>query len=141
MTLADVHLVTGKRPPLRALSLWGCPSSTFVPSEDPATQGLRRLTRILLAVNGAAGGVAVIEQIENGVHYSELQETWEAVAVTAEHDRTRVIASTQSFECIAAAHRVLPTGLVVHRVEEGGHCVTLEEDAIRAAIRHGLEIR
>lgn len=141
MTLVDVHLVTGERPHLQALFPWGHPPSTFVPSEDPLASGSKRLTRILMAIVAAADGVAVIEEIENGVHYSKLQEVWTAIASTAEHARTRVIASTQSFEAIVAAHKVLGARLVLYRVEEGGRCVTLGEEALGAAIRHGLEVR
>ena len=108
-------------------------------------EGMNRIARILLAISTAAGGVVMVDEIENGIHYSVLQKVWSAIADAAERAQVQVFATTHSFECMAAAHQALGDKLMVHRIEQDtegkNHCVTLEEEGIAAAIRHGFEVR
>ena len=108
-------------------------------------EGMNRIARILLAISTAAGGVVMMDEIENGIHYSVLQKVWSAIADAAERAQVQVFATTHSFECMAAAHQALGDKLMVHRIEQDkegkNHCVTLEEEGIAAAVRHGFEVR
>lgn len=108
-------------------------------------EGMTRIARILLAISTAAGGVVMVDEVENGIHYSVLQKVWSAIAAAAERAQVQVFATTHSFECMAAAHQALGNKLMVHRIEQDkegkNHCVTLEEEGIAAAVRHGFEVR
>lgn len=108
-------------------------------------EGMNRIARILLAISTAAGGVVMVDEIENGIHYSVLHKVWSAIADAAERAGVQVFATTHSFECMAAAHQALGDKLMVHRIEQDkegkNHCVTLEEEGIAAAVRHGFEVR
>ena len=108
-------------------------------------EGMTRIARILLAISTAAGGVVMVDEIENGIHYSVLHKVWSAIADAAERAQVQVFATTHSFECMAAAHQALGDKLMVHRIEQDkegkNHCVTLEEEGIAAAVRHGFEVR
>ena len=108
-------------------------------------EGMNRIARILLAISTAAGGVVMVDEIENGIHYSVLHKVWSAIADAAERAQVQVFATTHSFECMAAAHQALGDKLMVHRIEQDkegkNHCVTLEEEGIGAAVRHGFEVR
>lgn len=68
-------------------------------------EGMRRLLSIVLAIANAAGGTVLIDEIENGLHYSVLEPVWQAIAEAAERSNVQVFATTHSFECIQAAHR------------------------------------
>ena len=87
----------------------------------------------------------MVDEIENGIHYSVLHKVWSAIADAAERTGVQVFATTHSFECMAAAHQALGDKLMVHRIEQDkegkNHCVTLEEEGIAAAVRHGFEVR
>jgi hypothetical protein len=67
-------------------------------------EGVRRLLSILLAVFNTAGGVILIDEIENGLHYSIMKVVWTAIAKAARQADVQVFATTHSYECIQAAH-------------------------------------
>lgn len=109
-------------------------------------EGMTRVARIILAISYATGGgVVMVDEIENGIHYSVLEKVWSVIADAAERARVQVFATTHSFECMAAAHKAIGDKLMVHRIEQDrekkNHCITLEEEGIAAAIRHGFEVR
>ncbi|HTU91297.1 MAG TPA: AAA family ATPase [Gemmataceae bacterium] len=66
-------------------------------------EGVRRLLSILLAINEAKGGNILIDEIENGLHYSVLKDVWQAIALAARMADVQVFATTHSYECIQAA--------------------------------------
>jgi hypothetical protein len=70
-------------------------------------EGVRRLLSILLAIFRTPGGVVLIDEIENGLHYSVMQKVWQAIAHAARQADVQVFATTHSYECIAAAHEAI----------------------------------
>jgi AAA domain, putative AbiEii toxin, Type IV TA system/AAA ATPase domain len=71
-------------------------------------EGLRRLLSILLAIDKAAGGGTVlVDEIENGLHYSVVKDVWRAIAQAARQADVQVFATTHSYECVQAAHRAI----------------------------------
>ena len=108
-------------------------------------EGMTRIARLILAVSTASDGIVLVDEIENGLHHTALENVWRAVDAAARRFNTQVVASTHSYECLEAAQRVLdPDRLAVHRLENGGdgiRCVTYGPEAIQAAVTHGLEVR
>jgi len=108
-------------------------------------EGMTRIASIFLAISSAAGGVIMVDEIENGIHHSALEKVWSAIADAAEKAQVQVFATTHSFECMEAAHKALGEQLVFHRIEDDREgrkrCVTLEAEGVAAAIRHGFEVR
>ncbi|MBF0537097.1 MAG: ATP-binding protein [Nitrospirae bacterium] len=49
-----------------------------------------------------AGGIALIDEIEKGLHYSALRDLWDAVYEIAKEFDVQVFATTHSMECIQA---------------------------------------
>ena len=107
--------------------------------------GMTHLVRILLAAASAQDGVVLIDEIENGLHYSILADVWRVIMAAAEQFNVQVFATTHSFECLEAAHRALGTeGFRLHRLEvtdDASRCVTLSPTAIDGAIHHKMEVR
>lgn len=108
-------------------------------------EGMTRIARILLGISDVAGGLILIDEVENGIHYSVLEKVWSAIADAAERAQVQVFATTHSFECMEAAHKALGEKLMFHRIEDDREgrkrCVTLEAEGLAAAIRHGFEVR
>jgi len=67
-------------------------------------EGVRRLLSVLLAIIHTPGGVVLIDEVENGLHYSVMKDVWKAIAVAARQMDVQVFATTHSWECIQAAH-------------------------------------
>lgn len=108
-------------------------------------EGMIHVARIFLSMPKVAGGVLLIDEIENGIHYSALEKLWTAIAAAAEQAQVQVFATTHSYECMAAAHRALGKRLVFHRIDENredrNRCVTFESEELGIAIEHGWEVR
>ncbi len=108
-------------------------------------EGMTRLASILLTIATVGRGVVLIDEIENGIHHSAMNDVWRVVADAARRFDTQVFATTHSFECMEAAHDALDTDLLFHRLEIGpdgrNRCVTFEPDNLSTAIDYGLEIR
>jgi len=65
-------------------------------------EGLNKLLSIILAIYDASGGIVLIDEIENGLHYSAQEVLWEAVFEAARAFNVQVFATTHSFENVKA---------------------------------------
>lgn len=67
-----------------------------------AGEGLNRLLYIILAIYRTSGGVVLIDEIENGLHYSTQEILWKAVFEAAMAFDVQVFAATHSYENVKA---------------------------------------
>ncbi len=67
-------------------------------------EGVRRVLSLVLAIANAPGGVVLIDEIENGLHYSVQKKVWQVIAQAARQANVQVFATTHSWECIRWAH-------------------------------------
>ena len=109
-------------------------------------EGMTRLARVVLGVSATPNGVLLIDEIENGLHHSVLENVWRVVGKVAEEFGTQVFATTHSRECVDAAHSALSESgaFRLHRLEadsEANQCITYDREAIDGAVAHGLEVR
>lgn len=110
--------------------------------------GFNSLLSILLAIADARGGIVLVDEIENGLHWSVLPFVWRAVAVAARSADVQVFATTHSWECIRVAHETLASDdrydLRLHRLERvdgTSRAVIYNRETIEAALVMGLEMR
>src|SRR5262249_48001630 len=68
-------------------------------------EGMRRVLSIVLAIANAQGGIVLIDEIENGLHYSVQKQVWQAIGAAARQANVQIFATTHSWECIQAAHQ------------------------------------
>lgn len=109
-------------------------------------EGMTRLARIVLGVSAAESGVLLIDEIENGLHRSVLENVWHVLEKAALQFGTQVFATTHSLECVHAAYGALSEKdtFRLHRLEaddEGNRCITYSRDALDGAVVHSLEVR
>ena len=107
--------------------------------------GLKRLARLVLAIGHQKGHVVLVDEIETGYHYSALDKVWKVVHATAKKFDAQVIATTHSYDCVAAAHRTSDgQNFGLHRLEHianATRCVTYDSESIKGAIEHNFEVR
>ena len=64
--------------------------------------GVRRMLAILATVISHTDGVVLIDEIENGFHYSSLAVLWKALLSAAREYGVQIVATTHSVECANA---------------------------------------
>jgi hypothetical protein len=111
--------------------------------------GFIKIFEVLLTIINAAGGTALIDEVENGFYYELMPDFWDVVLETAKELDVQIFATTHSRECIAGfiecnANRKTPDDANLYRVEfyKGATQATLyNEKALAVAIKTGWEIR
>ncbi len=111
-------------------------------------QGMGRLLQIALAISDAKDGILLIDEVENGLHYTVMAPVWRAIAELAQEYRVQIFATTHSRECIDAARQafvnISDVGFALHRLEaspEGIRAMTYDLDMLDAAIEIDAEVR
>lgn len=69
-------------------------------------EGFNRILSITLAILDSPGGVVLIDEIENGLHFATLEPLWIAVFTAAKSAGVQLFATTHSRECVMAAQTV-----------------------------------
>ena len=64
--------------------------------------GMTRMLQIVLSLFSAKGGILLLDEFENGLHYSVQKQAWELVLFLAKELDTQVFATTHSRDCIEA---------------------------------------
>jgi len=111
-------------------------------------EGMNRLASLTLAISEAENGVALIDEIENGFHYSILPKVWQVIREASTLFKTQIIATTHSYECISAASKVFKRGRLgdfsLHRLESSGEAtrsVAFNQKSLSLALDSRLEVR
>jgi hypothetical protein len=111
--------------------------------------GMTRLFHIGLAMANASGGILLIDEFENGLHWEVQEQLWKALFEAANHFGVQVFATTHSTDCIrgflAAQSEMLKLGEnFVYRLDREGEDVfalNLPSDNLEAALRQQVEVR
>jgi len=64
--------------------------------------GILRILHIVLAISDTQGGIVLVDEIENGLHYSSQKILWDAIFESALEFDVQIFATTHSLECINA---------------------------------------
>ena len=111
--------------------------------------GAVRLFRLLLGFFAAREGVLLVDEVENGIHYSTLEEVWRHARRWMQEWNVQLVATTHSAECIEAAMAAFadaPEELSIHKLfrngsTEGVEAATFTGEAIEGARDLKLEVR
>ena len=111
--------------------------------------GVVRLYRLLLSFFTCSDGILLADEIENGIHYSGLNEVWIRVRQWMREWNVQLVATTHSAECIEAAmaaYSDAPECLAIHKLfmnatTENVEAVTFTGETIEGARDLDLEVR
>lgn len=110
-------------------------------------EGMTRLASIVLAIASAAGGVVLLDEIENGLYHQILPDVWAVIREAAVQYDVQIFATTHSLEAIHAAYAAFQDDyhLSLYRLErndEGAiEVVQYGQESLSAAIEFGFEVR
>jgi AAA15 family ATPase/GTPase len=119
---------------------------------DLMGEGMTRICDIIISIFSASNGIVLIDEIENGIHYSIMEKVWTAIAEAARKFNVQVFATTHSWECIMAAHNAFKESgkkygqydFLYHRLDsvDGNIAAkTYDEESLDAAEDLDFEIR
>jgi AAA15 family ATPase/GTPase len=84
-------------------------------------EGINRVASIMLAMSHVQNGVLLIDEIENGLHYSVMEQVWKTIGEAARQFNVQIFATTHSLEMIRAAHEAFkdddPYDFRLHRLD------------------------
>ncbi len=110
--------------------------------------GAWRLFGVALALAKSAGGFLLIDEVENGLHWSIEQDFWRTVLRMAKANDVQVIATTHGWDCIAGFSKAMnetpeEDGLLLRLDRDGGRVRTMDysEDQLRVASEQRIEVR
>ena len=69
-------------------------------------EGINRFVAILCAIWASKDGYLLIDEIENGIHYTNYEKLWQLIFKASKEANCQVFATTHSKECIEAFNNV-----------------------------------
>lgn len=110
-----------------------------------AGEGMLHVTQMVLAMHGVENGMALFDEVENGIHHSALPGIWRALDLASREFRTQIVATTHSFECVRAAWESLsPDDFRVYRLQPevtDRPVVAFTAEALAGTMKNGFEMR
>jgi AAA15 family ATPase/GTPase len=111
--------------------------------------GINRVLTIILALVNADNGFLLIDEFENGLHYSIQEQLWNIIFLMSQKLNVQVFATTHSEDCIRAFESVLNSsgntqaGKLIRLDNKNGIIVPVEFDAADLEItnKNNIEIR
>ena len=71
--------------------------------------GVRKLLSIILAIHSCANGILMIDEIDNGLHFSVLKNMWKVIFATCKEYNVQLFATTHSIDVIKSLVQVINT--------------------------------
>lgn len=110
--------------------------------------GAVRLFGIALAIANSRDGFLVIDEVENGIHYTVQPNFWRMVIQTAQENNVQVLATTHSWDCIVGfaqaaidSEEVEGVLIRVDRIDDWMRAVEYNEEDLEVVARQGIEVR
>ncbi len=110
--------------------------------------GMQRMLGIALAIANAKDGMLVVDEIENGIHYSVQSELWQLIFQLAHRLNVQVFATTHSWDCIkgfqkAAQEQKQEEGVLIQLGYKKNEvkATLFDEEELGIAMRQQIEVR
>ena len=149
--MESVYMVGDAREPRYGRRAVVKTTSSGFPSVAPLKSrgdGALRLYSVALALVNSKNGFLLIDEAENGLHYSVQRDFWRMVLQTAQANNVQVLATTHSEDCIRgfaeAANENPEISSAYYRMErdtEGLYVVGYPQDDLLGAARTRTEMR
>ncbi len=111
-------------------------------------EGTSKLLSILLAIATSEDGVVLIDEIENGWHYSLFPAIWRAIASMAKKVNCQIVATTHAYEVLKSLETGLgedykesATYIRLDRLDGGAVPKTYSAEMLAAALEREWEVR
>jgi len=110
--------------------------------------GMNRLFGIGLAMAVAKNGLVLIDEVENGIHWSVLPEVWKLIVRVAKRLNVQVFATTHSNDCLKAFYfgckddpSVEGIAVRIEKKNDEFNAEIFDKHRLAVIAREGIEIR
>ena len=110
--------------------------------------GAVRMYGVALALATCSGGLLLLDEVENGIHYSVQSDFWRMVLQTAIDNKVQVLATTHSWDSIvgfsqAATESKEAEGVLyrIDRINDRLRAIEYSEKTMQVAARQRIEVR
>lgn len=111
--------------------------------------GFSRLVHLYCSLLVSDAKLALIDEVENGIHYSSLPTLFQGIQDIAANNGVQTMMTTHSWECIRAAYNIFASAgrlddFQLIRLERNGdniRAVVINDEQLVAAMEAGYEIR
>lgn len=112
--------------------------------------GMRRVLAFLATISDMRNGVVLLDEMENGLHYSSLAVLWKAIFAACKDYNVQLVATTHSYECIESFSKtyqeIEPKGdeirlFRIDREDDKHNVVVFNNELLRAGIEKEFEVR
>ena len=112
--------------------------------------GVHRILTVLLALSTCENGILLIDEIENGLHYSVQEAMWDMIFEIAERLNVQVFATTQSIDTILAFGRIVnqiedkPLKGILIKLENFNNVIeplTFDSEELKVITQNSIEVR
>lgn len=122
-------------------------------TDEPVTlrslgDGMSRLFGLVLSLVNSKDGILLIDEIENGFHFSIQNEIWQLIFELANKLNVQVFATTHSWDCVEAFQKAANAeashnGMLIRLQEKNGEikATTFSKDELEIATRNEIELR
>jgi ABC-type Mn2+/Zn2+ transport system ATPase subunit len=111
--------------------------------------GVRHLLHLAIALCSVLqGGILLLDEFENGLHYSLMPGLWKAIIQAASERDIQIFAATHSNDCVDALARIagessaISSQVAAHQIDNHlSDGISFSGDEIRIAVEHEIEVR
>lgn len=115
--------------------------------------GMLRVLQLILKIFPAQGGILLIDEFENGLHYSVQEEVWHLLFTLAKQLDVQIFATTHSWDCVSSFAKVaieqkevegvaLRIGQSIRKSDKGRIISTVfNEEELQNIIKIDMDIR
>jgi len=110
-------------------------------------EGMEKLLALIVAITHSPNRIILLDEIENGLHYSIMPKIWEALGKALRKYDCQLITTTHSYECLQAAHEGLSEMpedfryIRLHRKDDEISAKLSNYDMIGTALKTNREVR
>ncbi|MEO6812077.1 MAG: AAA family ATPase [Isosphaeraceae bacterium] len=109
--------------------------------------GVNRLFGVALALVNAKDGILLVDEIENGIHYTAQLDLWRFIFQAAARLNVQVFATTHSYDCIKAFQQASDEspedGVLIRLARKNDQILVGEfnEDELEVVVEEQIEVR
>jgi AAA15 family ATPase/GTPase len=109
--------------------------------------GMNRVFELALGLANSKDGLLLVDELENGVHYSAQEQLWRLIFETASQLNVQVFATTHSWDCIesfqraASAHQADGALISLARQDGDVKATVFNERDLEIITRESIEVR